>query len=169
MRRRLIALLAILFLLLPGCSPKNTRPLLWYQDVFTEVTLQQGDTTWRIAPIPGGFTAEILAPASVVGITFTITDAAGEVSLGDLHIPVSEAMSGGCVRMMNLFRLREDQLIGIEAAGDDPEGITCARFRTDTAEYTVGLRPDGLPAFFEQIMDGITTRYGVSDIRCGDG
>ena len=57
MRRRLIALLAILFLLLPGCTPKNARPLLWYQDVFTEVTLQQGDTTWRITPIPGRFTA----------------------------------------------------------------------------------------------------------------
>lgn len=168
MRRRLLALCAILCLIFPGCTPKNTRPLLWYQDAFTGATLSDGDTTWRIAPIPGGFTAEMIAPASVAGITFTITDTAGEVSLGDLHIPVSEAMSGGCMRLMDLFRLREDQLIGVDAAKDDPEGITYARFRTDTAEYTVGIRPDGLPAFFEEITNGITVRYTVSEIRCGD-
>lgn len=167
--RRLLTLCAALCFLLAGCAPAHSRPLLWYQDSLTEVTLRDGDTTWRITPVPGGYTAEILDPVSIAGITFTVTDTASRVHLGEVQIPVTRAMTEKCDHLFSLFSLTEEELTGVEAPGDDPEGITCARFRTDTAEYTVGLRPDGLPAFFEQIMDGITTRYGVSDIRCGDG
>lgn len=168
MRRLLFAFLAAFCVLLFGCVPKNSRPLLWYQDVFTTATLTDGTTTWRLAPIPGGYTAEILSPASIAGITFTVTDTSAEVSMGDMHIPVSEAMTRECDRLIALFRLSEENLIGVEAPGDDPEGITYARFRRDGAEYTAGLRADGLPAFFDITIDGITVRFGVSEILCGD-
>ena len=165
MIRRFPVLFVILCLLFSGCTPKSTRPLLWYQDSFAEIILCEGNARWHIAPIPGGYTAEILSPASAAGIIFTVTDTAASVCLGDVCIPVSEAMLGECRRILSLFSLREESLIGIDSPGDDPDGILCAHFRTDTAEYTVGFRTDGTPAYFEINTGSAATRYLTEDIR----
>ena len=164
MIRRFLILGSLCCLLFSGCAPKNTRPLLWYQDSFRDVILCEGNFRWHITPIPGGYTVEILSPASAAGVVFTVTDSAASVSLGAVHIPVSEAMLGECRRILSLFSLREEFLIGIDSPGDDPEGILCAHFRTDTAEYTVGFHSDGTPAYFEIITGSATTRYLAEEI-----
>lgn len=166
--RRLIALCAALCFLLLGCAPGSTRPLLWYQDTLAAITLQEGDTVWQITPVPGGYTAEILSPASIAEIVLTVTDTAAQMGLGEIRIPVSEAMTERCGELFSLLRLTEEELIGLDAGGDDPEGISCARFRRGSTQITVGLRLDGLPAFFDITTDGITRRVFVSDIRLGD-
>ena len=166
--RRLLALCAALSFLLVGCGPANSRPLLWYQESLTEVTLQDGNTVWRMTPVPGGYTAEIHAPASIAGITFTVTDTAAGVHLGEVQIPVTRAMTEKCDHLFSLFSLTEEELTGVEAPGDDPEGITCARFRRGEAEITLGLTADGIPAYFDRTIDGITERIFVSEIVCSD-
>ena len=166
--RRLLALCAALCFLLAGCGPANSRPLLWFQDTFTEITLRDGDTVWHFTPIPGGYTAEILSPASIAGITFTVTDTAAVVQLGEVHIPVTRAMTEKCEALFALLSLKEEELTRVEAPGEDPEGITCARFRRGEAEITLGLTADGIPAYFDRTMDGITERIFVSEIVCGD-
>lgn len=166
--RRFFALCAILCFLLIGCSPGNTRPLLWYQESLTEVTLQDGNTVWRMTPVPGGYTAEILSPASAEGITLTVTETDAQARLGDVCIPVSRAMTVACDDLFSLFCLTEEELIGLDAPGDDPEGITCARFRLSNREIALGLTADGLPAFFDITIDGITSRVFVTDMACGD-
>lgn len=167
--RRLLALCAVLCFLLLGCTPLSSRPLLWYQDSLTSVILQTEDTLWEITPIPGGFTAEILAPSSAAGVTFTVTDTATQVHLGEVRIPVSRAMTERCEALYSLLRLTEEELIGVDAPGEDPEGISCAHFRRGTTEITVGLRTDGLPAYFDFTADGVTERIFVSEIPLGDG
>lgn len=166
--RRLFALCAALCFLFVGCGPTSSRPLLWYQDTLTEITLCEGDTTWRMTPIPGGYTAEILAPASIAGITITVTDTASQIHLGEVRIPVSRAITEKCDTLFSLLSLTEEELIGVNAPGDDPEGITCARFRRDEAEITAGLNTDGLPAYFDRTVDGITERIFVTDIQYGN-
>ena len=166
--RRLLTLCAALCFLLAGCAPAHSRPLLWYQDSLTEVTLRDGDTTWRITPVPGGYTAEILAPVSIAGITFTVTDTASRVHLGEVHIPVTHAMTETCENLFALLSLKEEELTRVDAPGEDPEGITCARFRRGKAEITLGLTANGLPAYFDRTIDGITERIFVSEIVCGD-
>ena len=163
--RRFLILGAAVCLLLMGCASGNSRPLLWYQDILTEAVLIEGDTRWRICAIPDGYTAEILSPPSAAGVVFTVTDTAAEVRLDSVRIPVSEAMLGGCRRLLSLFSLQEDWLIGVDSPGEDPDGITRARFRTDTAEYTVGFRMDGVPAYFDITTIDTSTRYLVSEIR----
>ena len=165
---RLIALCAAFCFLLAGCGSIHSRPLLWYQESLTEITLRDGDTVWRMTPVPGGFTAEILAPDSVAGIVLTVTDTAAQAGLGEVQIPVSEAITGQCCQLFSLLCLTEETLIGLEAPGEDPEGISRARFRQSNAEITLGLRPDGLPAFFDITTHGITRRILVSDIRWSD-
>ena len=166
--RRLLALCAALCFLLVGCGPANSRPLLWYQDTFMEITLRDGDTVWHFTPIPGGYTAEILFPASIGGITFTVTDNAAVVQLGEVHIPVTRAMTEKCEDLFALLSLKEEELTRVDAPGEDPEGITCARFRRGAAEITLGLTADGIPAYFDRTIDGITERIFVSEIVCGD-
>lgn len=165
MIRRFLILGMMCCLFFSGCAPKNTRPLLWYQDIFTEIILCEGNARWHIAPIPGGYTAEILSPASAAGVVFTVTDTASSVRIGAVQIPVSEAMLGECRLILSLFSLQEEFLVGIDSPGDDPDGITCARFRTDEAEYTVGFRTDGTPAYFEIITGSAATRYLTEEIR----
>lgn len=166
--RRLLMLCAAFCFLFAGCGPANSRPLLWYQDSLTEVTLRDGDTTWHITPIPGGYTAEILTPASIAGITFTVTDTAAGVHLGEVQIPVTRAMTEQCEELFALFSLTEEELVGVDAPGDDPEGITCARFRQGNSEITLGLTAGGVPAYFEKTIEGVTERIFVSEISCGD-
>ena len=166
--RRLLTLCAALCFLLAGCAPAHSRPLLWYQDSLTEVTLRDGDTTWRITPVSGGYTAEILAPVSIAGITFTVTDTASRVHLGEVHIPVTRAMTETCENLFALLSLKEEELTRVDAPGEDPEGITCARFRRGEAEITLGLTANGLPAYFDRTIDGITERIFVSEIVCSD-
>ena len=166
--RRLLALCAALCFLLVGCGPANSRPLLWYQDAFSEITLRDGDTVWHLTPVPGGYTAEILAPASIAGITFTVTDTAAGVHLGEVHIPVTRAMTETCENLFALLSLKEEELTRVDAPGEDPEGITCARFRRGEAEITLGLTANGLPAYFDRTIDGITERIFVSEIVCSD-
>ena len=166
--RRLLTLCAALCFLLAGCAPAHSRPLLWYQDSLTEVTLRDGDTTWRITPVPGGYTAEILAPVSIAGITFTVTDTASRVHLGEVHIPVTHAMTETCENLFALLSLKEEELTRVDAPGEDPEGITCARFRRGEAEITLGLTANGIPAYFDRTIDGITERIFVSEIVCSD-
>lgn len=166
--RRLLTLCAALCFLLAGCAPAHSRPLLWYQDSLTEVTLRDGDTTWRITPVPGGYTAEILDPVSIAGITFTVTDTASRVHLGEVQIPVTRAMTEKCDHLFSLFSLTEEELTGVEAPGDDPEGITCARFRQGDTEITLGLTAGGVPAYFDRTIEGVTERIFVSEILCGD-
>ena len=166
--RRFFALCAALVFLLTGCGSIHSRPLLWYQASLTEVTLRDGNTVWRMTPVPGGYTAEILSPASAAGITLTVTDTDAQARLGDMRIPVSQAMTVACDDLFSLLCLSEEELIGLDAPGDDPEGITCARFRRSDREITIGLTADGLPAFFDITIDGITNRVFVTDMACGD-
>ena len=97
-----------------------------------------------------------------------MTDTAAGVHLGEVHIPVTRAMTETCDDLYSLFRLTEEELIGVDAPNEDPEGITCARFRRGDAEIALGLTANGLPAYFDRTIDGITERIFVSEIVCSD-
>lgn len=159
---------AICLLVLCGCAAGETRSLLWYQDVFTETTVETDGRCWLVTRLPDGFAASLTAPETVSGITFTVAGGVQTVSAGNVTIPVSDALTGGCTRIFALFQLSEEHLTGVDAGHEnDPDNAVYAHYRVGTVEYTVGIGGDGLPVFFEEERGGVRTRYEVRAITCG--
>ncbi len=147
-RTRISALLlpAVLCALITACGA-GSRPLLWYQDVLVSATVSDGTHTWRIAPIDGGFTAEIISPPEASGVTFSLTDVSASVSVEGVEIPVSDAMTSGARRLIDLFTLDETRVSDVRP--DKGTQTTHARFQTDGGEISIIIGADGLPASFE--------------------
>ena len=151
----------LLILLLAGCTAGTDRDLLWYQDGMSAAILTESDSgrVWRIVPTDGGFTAELTEPASVRGITFTVSETEAYASAGDVRIPVNDAMLTGARRALSCLTLSEDDLTGIDPS---PEGGVTARFTAENAQYELRIAPDGLPAAAELRENGTVFRYEIT-------
>lgn len=139
---------------LTGCA-RGGRPVLWYQDALEAAVLEEGGRTWTLAPVPGGFSVRLDAPASAAGVTFTVTDAASYASAGGVSIPVTEAMLAGAGRLAALFTLREEELFELAASHADGEAAI-ARYRGAAGETSVALGADGAPLYFEDAAGRVT-------------
>ena len=150
----------LLILLLTGCRAPE-RNLLWYQDGMSAAILTESDSgrVWRIVPTDGGFTAELTAPASVCGITFTVSETEAHASAGEVRIPVGDAMLTGARRALSCLTLSEDDLTGIDPS---PEGGVTARFTGDTAQFVLCIGTDGLPTCIEIRENGTVFRYEIT-------
>lgn len=138
------ALLAVC-LLFPGCA-KESRPPLLYQELVESASLTDGTRTWRLTPIPGGFSLEITSPASASGITYRLTDTGCTVSAGDVTIPVEGSVADAAKKAAALFTLSEENRVGTDRSSGG--GMT-ARYETDLGEIAVHLDGEGIPLSFD--------------------
>ncbi len=156
MHRRIFLLLLLLpALLFAGCSGES-RPLLWYQTGFSSATLEKDGVVWEILPQPDGFSAVIVAPQSLAGITWHFAGDTALLSVGDVRIPVTEAMTETPRRLFSLFALSEENLVSLEA-GADRTG-THARFTGEDGEILLKIGDSGLPLSFHTPFGDCTVR-----------
>lgn len=140
------AVLTAVCLALAGCESEN-RSLLWYQECLSEVTVAEGERVWKLTPTADGFSVEILAPSAAAGVTFRIAETSASVSVGGVQIPAGDAMTAGARRVIALFTLSEERLVGVEADRDGEAVI--ARYETDAGTVTVTIGDGGIPLSFE--------------------
>lgn len=148
----------LLILFLAGCHAGPERDLLWYQDSMTAAVLTESDSgrVWRLTLTDGGFTAELTAPASVRGITFTVSETEAYARAGDVRIPVNDAMLTGARRALSFFTLSPDDLTGIEPS---PGGGVTASFTSGDVQFVLFIGEDGLPQQMEVRENGRSVRY----------
>lgn len=133
--------------LLAGCT-KDARPLLWYQDVLVSADVSDGTTAWHLRVIPDGFTAEIVSPPEAAGVTFRITSTSASVCADGVEIPVSDRMTAGAQRLIELFTLDGTRVSDVRPV-EDKAGVR-AQFSTQSGRtVTVVFGADGLPVSFE--------------------
>lgn len=151
----------LLILFLAGCTAGTDRDLLWYQDAMTAAVLTESDSgrVWRITLTDEGFSAELTAPASVRGITFTVSETEAYARAGDVRIPVNDAMLTGARRALSCLTLSPENLTGLEPS---PEGGVTARFTAENAQYELRIATDGLPEAAELRENGTVFRYEIT-------
>ncbi len=137
------AVLTAVCLIFQGCT-KGTPPLL-YQEKVASATLSDGERSFRLSPIPGGFSLEITAPSHAAGITYRITDTASAVSVGGVEIPAGENVTAAAKQVIALFTLAEENRTGTDRR---PGGMT-VRYKTKAGEIAVHLDTDGTPTAFD--------------------
>ncbi len=148
----------LLILFLAGCSTGPERDLLWYQDSMSAAVLTESDSgrVWRINLTDGGFSAELTAPDSVRGITFTVSETEAYAQAGDVRIPVNDAMLTGARRALSCFTLSPDSLTGIEPSVNG--GVT-ASFTAGDVQFVLSIGENGLPRQIEVRENGRSVRY----------
>lgn len=161
LRRIPAVLLAAVCLFTAGCA-RSRRSLLWYQESLVSVTLSDGGTLWEITPAADGWTLTVLSPPGAAGVRWHVTDTAASVSSGGVTIPAGNAMAAVPRRLISLFRLSEERLLGAEA--DKKGSAVIARYQTDAGEVTVRIGAGGVPLSFSA-PDGAWT---VTDIRTAE-
>lgn len=151
----------LLILLLAGCHAGPGRDLLWYQDSMTAAVLTESDSgrAWRITLTEEGFTAELTAPASVRGITFTVSETEAYAQSGDVRIPVNDAMLTGARRALSCFTLSLDSLTGIEPSVN---GGVKASFTSGDVQFVLSIGEDGLPRQMEVRENERSVRYEIA-------
>lgn len=137
------AALTAVCLVFPGCA--GEKPPLQYQEIFACADLSDGERTYRISPIPGGFSVEITAPSPAAGILYRITDDAATVSAGSVEIPVRDGVAAVPRQVIALFTLSEESRVGT----DRRAGGMTARYKTEGGEIAVHLDGDGVPISFD--------------------
>jgi len=160
------AVCVLLLCSLAGCGGE-ARSLLWYQDSAAYAELAEGESgrVWRITRMDGGFEAVLTAPASVAGVTFTVTGDTAYAVSGEVKIPVGARMTQGARRAAACLALSEEMLSGIES--DPPAGeawAVLAHFRGADADYAVAVGADGLPLWIEETRAGAVCRFAVRGI-----
>lgn len=153
---------AVCLLFLAGCG-SAPRDLLWYQDSLISATLSREETVCRLCPTEDGYTVEILAPASLSGIQFTVNEAGAFVSSGSVTLPAQGRMRTLPDAAAALFRLDPAFLSELRVEN----GVTSAVFEQPSSVYTVRIGAEGLPlSFLSESADG-TVLWQVSEIITG--
>lgn len=168
MRQAKIALVLILLFCLGGCAA-GQRSLLWYQDTLIWAELDDGERVWRITPgdTETDFTAELIAPAAVAGVTFTVAGNAAYAAADGVRIPVGARMLFGARQAKKCLSLSEDTLTAVETAVGESWAVL-AHFSIDGEKYTVAFDADGSPLWIEVGAAESARRYTVLAMETTD-
>jgi len=166
-RRGAICACAILCLLLAGGCRLSQRDILWYQDGFASLSLEEGDRLWCLTREADGFRASVSSPALPTPLFFTLTEAGSFLEAEGVRIPVTDAMTAGMRRICSLLSLRTEDLESVErAAGKTAaeDGVcVVARCKTETGTVQIYIGEDSLPLYFELTDDQGVTRFRLAE------
>lgn len=155
MKKRIVLLLLLPVLLFAGCAGEK-RPLLWYQEGFSQAVLEKDGVLWEIAPNPDGFSATILSPDTLSGVTWHFAGDTVFLSVGNVRLPVTEAMTETPRRLLSLFALCEEDLTKLTVLKN--ESLVEARFLGENGEILLKIGDGGLPLSFHTPFGDYTVR-----------
>lgn len=143
LKKILTAVIPVLILLLPGCTPKNGSSVLDYQNDISSVkaSFTSAGEDFEIVFSKEAQTVELTAPSTLSGTVFTKGERGFTVSNGDVSLEIEKSVSAGLEPIFSAFSLTEQSVSDISK---DDGGRTVLTVSQYGGTYSVILT-DGVP------------------------
>ncbi len=143
LKKIIMAVIPILILLLPGCTPKNGSSVLDYQNDISSVkaSFSSAGENFEIVFSKEAKDLELTAPSTLSGTVFTKGERGFTVSNGDVSLEIEKSVSAGLEPIFSAFSLTEESVSDISK---DDSGRTVLTISQYGGTYYVILT-DGTP------------------------
>lgn len=143
LKKLLAAIIPIIILLFPGCSPKNDSSVLDYQNDISRIrsSFTSAGEEFEIVFSKEAPTLELTAPSSLSGTVFAKGERGFTVSNGDVSLEIEKSVFAGLEPIFSAFSLTEESISDISK---DDSGNTVLTVSQYEGIYSVILK-DGVP------------------------
>lgn len=165
MRKILVPAILLIFIMLCGCSVSPTSQVTLPPSFIAEADITVGETAYTASLsryADSCWQVEMLSPAAVKGLIFTVSNGETEVSFDGLHFtfdtgrfPAGSVVSAVIKNMDRLYAQPLDVIVGDEQS--------LASGTLDDRAYTLTLSKNNIPIKFE-LADGMCVEFTRFDL-----